>query len=193
MDKDNNLQIVDELKSIFENVNGWLKFAEAKNGALVAINGVFIFKCTDFLINLRDGKIFGNKIFLIAIMTFFLIALLFVFVSFLPDVSKKSDEEENEEDKCVKCKDRKCENILMFYGDIAKYTDPKLYLNDLYMYYYDSSKEEFNKKELDYAKEIIINSQITLRKFKIFKYSIRMDIIGLLMLLTFWIFNCLQN
>lgn len=192
MDKDNNLQIVDELKNIFENVNGWLKFAEAKNGALVAINGVFIFKCTDFLINLNDKKVVGNKFFLLATMTFFLIALILVLVSFLPNVSKISDKEENE-DKCTKCKDRKCDNILNFYGDISKYNNPKLYLNDLYLYYYDSTKEELNKKELDYAKEIIINSQITLRKFKMFKYSIRMDIIGLVMLLTFWIFNCLQN
>lgn len=190
MDKDNNIQITDELKNIFENINGWLKFAEAKNGALVAINGVFIFKCTDFFVNLGDRKIFGSKIFLISVMSFFLLALLFVFVSFLPNIGTIPDKEENNDDKCTKCKDRKCENILIFYGDISKYTDPKLYLNDLYMYYYNINREEFAKKELDYAKEIIINSQITLQKYRMFKYSIIMDIIGLLLLLSFWIFNC---
>ena len=33
----------DKLKDIFENVNNWLKFAEAKNATIVAGNGLLIF------------------------------------------------------------------------------------------------------------------------------------------------------
>ncbi|MCP4218773.1 MAG: hypothetical protein GY765_29345, partial [bacterium] len=33
----------ERLKSIFANVNDWLKFAEAKNAALVAFNSAIIF------------------------------------------------------------------------------------------------------------------------------------------------------
>jgi hypothetical protein len=35
--------MADKLKDIFENVNNWLKFAEAKNATLIAGNGLLIF------------------------------------------------------------------------------------------------------------------------------------------------------
>ena len=42
------------LKEIFENINRWLQFAEAKHGALIGINGLFLFKSVDYIFGLLE-------------------------------------------------------------------------------------------------------------------------------------------
>lgn len=42
-----NVDVSDTLKEIFENVNQWLVFAETKNGVLISLNGLLLFRVVD--------------------------------------------------------------------------------------------------------------------------------------------------
>lgn len=182
MNQDN--KALDELKHIYDEVKGWVHFAEGKHGALVAVNIVLIFKCTDFFININDKQIVGSKLFLIIIMSIFMIATGITMVSFIPNLKKVCD---SNSCTCCNCKTDK---ILIFFGDISTYPSEKLYLHHFYKKYYNEDvKGDFSKLEQDYAKEIIINSRIANYKFILFKWAIYLEILGLILLLIFWISN----
>ena len=180
-------KILDELKNILEEVKTWLHFGEAKHGALLAINLVLIFKCTDFFINIEENKIIGNKVFLICIMTLYIVSTIISLISFIPKLNKLDDSEACENSTSI------TSNLLNFFGDIKGYNSSKLYLRDIYKKYFNIEKmSDFPLIEQDYAKEIITNSKITNNKFKLFKWCVKIDILATIMLLVFWIGNILN-
>lgn len=81
--------------------------------------------------------------------------------------------------------------VLIFYGDINKYNSAKQYLKDIYKYYleWDINKDDLNKYELDYAEEIVINSKIASYKYKCFKNALKLNGIGLLLLILYYIIS----
>ena len=185
MSEENN--VLDELKHILEEVKTWLHFGEAKHGALLAINLILIFKCTDFFINIEEKKIIGSKVFLIIIMTLYLFSSIISLISFMPKLNKLDDSDVDEDSNST------TNNLLNFFGDIKKYSSSKQYLRDVYYKYFNMEQtSNFPLIEQDYAKEIIINSQITNRKFKLFKWCVIIDILATIMLLIFWIGNVLD-
>lgn len=165
--------MLDELKNILEEVKTWLHFWEAKYGALLAINLVLIFKCTDFIINIKENKIVGNKVFLICIMILYIVSTIISLISFIPKLNKLDDSYVCEDSTSA------TNNLLNFFGDIKSYSSSKLYLRDIYKKYFNIEKRsKFPLIEQDYAKEIITNSQITNSKFKLFKWCVRIDILA---------------
>lgn len=185
MSKENN--VLDELKNILEEVKAWLHFGEAKHGALLAINLVLIFKCTDFFINIKENKIIGNKFFLICIMALYIISTIISLISFIPKLNKLDDSGLCENSMII------TNNLLNFFGDIKNYNSSKVYLRDIYIKYFGIEKtSDFPLIEQDYAKEIIINSQITNNKFRLFKWCVGVDILATAMILIFWIGNILS-
>ena len=185
MSEENN--VLDELKHILEEVKTWLHFGESKHGALLAINLILIFKCTDFFINIEEKKIIGSKVFLIIIMTLYLFSTIISLISFMPKLNKLDDSDVDEDSNST------TNNLLNFFGDIKKYSSSKQYLRDVYYKYFNMEQtSNFPLIEQDYAKEIIINSQITNRKFKLFKWCVIIDILATIMLLIFWIGNVLD-
>lgn len=180
-------KVLDELKNILEEVKTWLHFGEAKHGALLAINLVLIFKCTDFFISIKKNIILGNKVFLICIMTLYIVSTIISFISFIPKLNKLDDSDVYKNGTSI------TNNLLNFFGDIKSYNSSKLYLRDIYKKYFNIEKiNDFPSIEQDYAKEIITNSQITNNKFKLFKWCIRINILATIMLLIFWIGNVLN-
>ncbi|MCJ8343695.1 MAG: hypothetical protein MJH09_12760 [Cetobacterium sp.] len=185
MSREDNVLV--ELKNILEEVKVWLHFGEAKHGALLAINLVLIFKCTDFFINIKENKIIGNKVFLMCIMSLYIVSTIISFISFMPKLNKLDDSDVCENEINI------TNNLLNFFGDIKSYNSSKLYLRDIYKKYFDIDRiKDFPLIELDYAKEIIINSQITNNKFKLFKLCVIIDILATIMLLVFWVGNVLN-
>lgn len=185
MSEENN--VLDELKHILEEVKIWLHFGEAKHGALLAINLILIFKCTDFFINIKENQIIGSKVFLIIIMTLYLFSTIISLISFMPKLNKLDDSDVDDDSKSI------TNNLLNFFGDIKKYSSSKKYLRDFYYKYFNIEQtSNFPLIEQDYAKEIIINSQITNRKFKLFKWCVIIDILATIMLLIFWIGNIID-
>lgn len=157
---DNSKEILEQLKEIFENVNNWLNFAEAKNGALVAFDIAII------------GTILGTDYFknytsiLIILVVGFSISLVVALISFIPNLNKFI----NNFSRSSQPKD---DDNLIFFGDIQKYT-AITYVQKLYKNYIniDIDEKDIKKLVFDYASEIIENSKICILKYKLFKFSI---------------------
>lgn len=177
-------RVLYELKGILEEVKTWLHFAEAKHGAILAVNLVLIFKCTDFFININHKQIVGNKILLMTIMTLYSVSTIISFISFIPNVHKLDDSI-----GCI-CNTGEPNKLLNFFGDIKEYNSSRLYLIHVYKKYFNiERRSEFPLIERDYAREIIINSKITNSKLKLFKWCVSIDILATIMLLVFWMGN----
>lgn len=175
---------LDILKDIFENTNKWLQFAEAKNGALIGANGLFLFKSVDYLFNILNGKL-KVDIFVVGFMTtIFFIAILITLKSFFPNIGVYKDRSDVSD-----ADDLNVDRILIFYGDICKYQSSKLYLRDIYKHYLqvNMKTKDLKKIELDYAKEILINSRITSYKYKLFGNAMKLNFIGIFIFLVFLI------
>lgn len=180
--KKNDDKVINILSEIFKNTNEWLVFAETKNGVLLSINGLFLFRLLDYLKkpNLCNLPLKTRMIWILLII--FLVAMLITLKSFFPNHTAFVDKNINiYEDNCDDSK------TLMFYGDISKYECSKLYLKDIYRYYLNTNidMENINKYELDYAKEIIMNSKIACYKYKCFECALILNGLGILLLVIF--------
>lgn len=163
-----NKDIELKLKEILDDVNKWLAFAETKNGAMVALNGALLAGLVNIVLNKDFNSYFGILIkvpLFISIMCA-MVALTFSLVSFLPQLSVFNESEPRIQSN----------SILIFYGDIAKYTSPSHYVKDVYKHYYGTIQNEVSKMEIDYAKEIIMNSCIAIKKYRWFKLSLKFTI-----------------
>lgn len=159
-----------KLKGIFDDVNKWLTFAEAKNGAMIALNGAILAGLANILFNKDFNEYFNIwiKIFLYISVICTITAIIILLISFLPQLSVFIGMD-------VYCEE---EYVLIYYGDIAKYKNEKEYIKHIYQYYFNinKSESELSKIELDYGKEIIINSCITVKKLKWFKLALKFTI-----------------
>ena len=148
-----------------ERTNYWLSFSEAKNAALVALNIAIIavFTQVDIL-----GMVL-QSVFCI----FFLASTLCCLISFSPNLKNKADEQNVEFIK-------NCN--LIFYGDIAKLSDSDTYLScvkNRYKFEFDENEKYLFK---DLAEEIVINSQIAVRKYRMFKNAMVIDVLAVVIL-----------
>lgn len=75
-------EIIDILKGILENTNKWLIFAETKNGVLLGINGLFLFKMFDYLDDLALDKSLLNIKMSWILLLIFAAAILIILKSF---------------------------------------------------------------------------------------------------------------
>lgn len=176
------------LKNIFDNVNEWLKFAEAKNGILIALLGTALFTLLEKSnsILFRDNISISNNmlvikfdinffvsLYLVLLIIFLLIAVGILLMSFLPQTKR-----------LFKIKGVKNENDnSLFYGDIIKYT-PEEYLK-----FIEPNRTDFSKSELDYAYQIVINSHIAYRKYKYFELALLAILSGILTVLGAFLVN----
>ena len=156
------------LKDIFDNVNNWLKFAEAKNGAIIALNATFIFGILKLgIINDDNGNSFLNYYLYIAIFMLTL-SIIIALLSFVPRLNHSYIQFKKPLDK----------DNLLYFGDIAKYT-PSKYEERLNI----SIKVDDEKNSTlntYYINQIVINSKITFIKFKQFEIAIWFTISAIL-------------
>lgn len=150
------------LETQLERTNYWLSFSEAKNAALVALNVAIIAVCTQV-------DMFGI-IMQIVLCVLFFCSTVCCLLSFNPNLKNKADAQNFDTiDNCN----------LLFYGDVAKLGDSDSYIScvrDRYKLEYEE-----NEKYLygDLAEEIVINSQIAVWKYRMFKYAIYGDILSI--------------
>jgi hypothetical protein len=155
------------LQSIFCNVNDWLKYAEAKNAAFLAFLGAAIF-CILQVIPEKSDMSLLILLYFGQLLIFFSAAVVVVLLSFtpiirIPKLIGRQKEHTNEN--------------LLFYGDIVNY-DSRGYLEAVSKSYcidYDKN----SKLLFDYAEQIIVNSQIAIRKYVAFNISIWLGLAGL--------------
>ena len=144
----------DRLKDIFNNVNDWLKFAEAKHGALVALNSGVIYGMLSVYKQFSFIPPWAIFISVCILAT----SIFLSFLSLFPRSEKKGLDK------------KKPMNANLFFG------------KDLCLFDAEDLKEELNKRsntahvfnglEEDLIHQIILNSYISTRKYKLFRAAI---------------------
>ncbi len=146
------------LQQIFENINMWLHFAEAKNAAIIAFN-------IALLAALISSNLFNIVIFSWTAVGLLLSTLLSL-LSFKP--SNKA---------AKKVISESMDSNLLHYAFIASLEIDE-YLEKLNKSYWKNQYQdgsEFPQIERDYSNEIIQNSRITLKKQFYFKIALYID------------------
>ncbi len=150
----------DRLKAILGYANEWLKFAEAKNAALLTFSSGLTFTLLKNPPPLAISPWFQGA-YQFAVALFFLSAIVCL-VSFIPQVKipwlsslRKTTGDEN----------------IYFYGDVAAYS-PEVLLKTIYEKSGLGQDKSKMKLELDLAGQIVINSRIALKKFKHFTLAV---------------------
>lgn len=193
-------EINDFFKEEFERVNYWLSFAEAKNAALIAINIAIM----AVVINVFKGAPILCVISSIA----HLLSSAFCLASFIPNLSfvplkkkRKCGYKENNTSKSDLDKVN-----LLFYGSIAEIGDTGIYYNAVLNKYFlshvtrsivqgkvvtideahakNTATEDLFNRAYDLAEEIVINSQITVNKYAWFNRAVKMDFIGIVLVIV---------
>lgn len=164
-------QVTERLEKIFNNVNSWLTFAEAKNASLLALNGAGVFGLVSFL-NSSDyagGQYF--TLYLWMVIVFLVLGMVISLLSFSPFIGAFNGNK--------KLLFRRKENLnLIFYGDLVDYNCAKEFVIDIYKQYFeiDINEDQVKKVHLDYAEEILINSRIAVKKYRFFKWALLSDL-----------------
>ena len=165
MENNNN----DLLYTIFQNVNAWLHFVEAKNAALIAFN-------IAVLSALMGSNLFDiNRILYSTIAVGLLISTICALFSFKP-INTWLDKKENPNIK----------SNLLHYAYIATLNQDE-YLKKIYENYLNVASKNLNtisQIEKDYSEEIIQNSRIALRKQNIFRKAFYIDIMVLCVMIA---------
>lgn len=167
-------QIKDYLENQFEYIYKWLSFAEAKNAALVAFNVAMLRVAND----IKDIPQ-GLKIF---ILIFLIISLLIALESFFPNLSSKMKDYETD---TIENKN------LIFFQDIAQVKNEETLLNLIKEKYFPRLDDRYIKEAylLDLTSEILINSRITLNKYKSFKNALWFDVGAVIFIMLAYLFS----
>ncbi|RSL32673.1 hypothetical protein D7Z54_14585 [Salibacterium salarium] len=156
-----------ELQYKYELVNNWLKYAETKNSAVLVFTVAII---TLIMNSINDNNMnsymsINSKILL----TFMSLACLVSLKSFLPklklDINNKKDISNNDN--------------LHYFNHLSKYTPEQLIDAMSLQYYEDAFGDLKNKYNIDLANQIVINSNIAVRKFKHFKCAAYLVFVGI--------------
>lgn len=174
MSSDEHNYIQNLLKEILSNVNNWLIFAEAKNAAIITFDLAVI-------ASIAGIDFFRNNIFIfhISIIGIFF-SLVIALYSFKPEGNiKKNDYDPQSE----------LDNLI-YYADIVKYNEAG-YIKALSKKYLqkDIHINQVQEVELDYSKEIVYNSKIAYKKYKLFKYSLNIILITIILSIIIIVYN----
>jgi hypothetical protein len=180
-------EVSTKLLAIFQNVNEWLKFAEAKNGVLLAFSGAAI---TATITLLATAQNIANSLNFGLLLTTILLCIcaLICSLSFLPKTNlddllwlrNRRNKKSNSQDPI--------EDNFWYFGHLQKYKPDEL-LEVLNKPYFNSKldiakladKKEY-KEYKDIAAQITINAEIAFLKFEVFKYAIKILIASILII-----------
>lgn len=155
-------------------VNDWLKFAEAKNAGLLVFAGAGIAGILSFLGSAATEIPMRWKVGLFSCVVFLSVCCLITLFSFMP---RTKLEKELSSRRGV----RKDTDNLYYYGDLLKYTAEELLDSISRLYYRETlGTLPITKSHADIAAQVVVNSQITMRKYVIFKVALISAILSLL-------------
>lgn len=151
-----NNENYETLESIFNNVNEWLKFAEAKNAILIALTGASLTAAIGYLCGDNPATSFYVKLYLFNFLIFSFLGISLSLISFLPQTKLSWLWREG----------RKKDNPnYFFFGDLACFTPGDL----IDFLYKDNNSTSLSTLRKNLASQIITNSKICRRKFHFFK------------------------
>jgi hypothetical protein len=176
-------EVSTKLLAIFQNVNEWLKFAEAKNGVLLAFSGAAI---TATITLLATAQNIPNSLNFGLLLTTILLCIcaLICSLSFLPKTNLEDllwlrDRQNKKSHSQDPIKDN-----FWYFGHLQKYKPDELLeaLNEPYFKgSVDITKVEY-KEYKDIAAQITINAEIAFLKFEVFTYAIKVLITSILII-----------
>lgn len=143
-----------ELKQILERVVDWLKYAEAKNAALLAFNCAFLVGILQIINDSENSSLLVNYLFFLVVLLF--ISITLGIMSFLPKLTPPWGNRFPKENS----------NIL-YFGHICSFTEQS-YLDKFY-----SLMEIVDKHPMDkhYSNQIVVNSKIAFIKYSYFRVA----------------------
>lgn len=158
--------VSDQLDSVFKIINEWLKFAEQKNAALLVLNSGSLWGMS-LIIRNQETLSCGSTAFSFLGFSLVFISSIICIISFIPILHKPR----YLLDLSIKSTFDNC----LYFGDIAKYKESE-YL--ALLSHKLGEEAEHTLFELDLASQIITNSKITLAKYKKFRLSSILTVIG---------------
>ncbi|TIW72934.1 MAG: hypothetical protein E5V58_12985 [Mesorhizobium sp.] len=154
--------LYDVLRDILADVNQWLQYGEAKNGIMITVNLALIVGIGTVVTAWENVPV-PIVVAGIAISIGLLVGSMFSLVSFFPKLQKHS----------YAPADRALEGgNLLFFGDIEKYA-PRSYLEALAASL--GAKVGTHRLHEDLASQIVTNSIIATKKFKLFAIALRVS------------------
>ena len=178
----------ERLRFIFANVNEWLKFAEAKNGVLIAFNGAAIF---GILQSLEEICKINERLEVVAFVVIVTatVGIGIAFFSFMPSLNLNRKASISISPSAIG------KNSLIFFRHISKFS-PDLYLRTLYQRD-GQSVQTLNPIELDLAHQIVENSKTTWLKYRLFFFALNVTLFGMILpipvLIIYWITKAFKN
>ncbi len=166
-----------QLRSTLDRVDGWLKFAEAKNLAIIALSG----SATAALIGFLRGSDLGviTATVITAAEISFLLGLATALLGFMPRTAVLDVLARRPMDP-----DPDADNLL-FYGDLQKYA-PQALAETIARRY--ASNDAYRAREhplhLDVAAQIVANARITVRKLRAFTIAARFVLLGVMLVMV---------
>ncbi|MBE9005570.1 hypothetical protein IQ259_11060 [Fortiea sp. LEGE XX443] len=173
-------EVTSKLLIIFQNVNEWLRFAEAKNAVLLAFSGAGITATITILATVEKLPS-SLRIGLLLTTSLLCVSALICSLSFIPKTNLErllSLQTMSMKNSTSAIRDT---DNLYFFGDLQKYNSQGL-LKALNKYYFDNNMKPFKKEYKDIASQITINARITFLKFRIFTYAVYILIISILVI-----------
>lgn len=142
------------MERILSDVNEWLKFAEAKNGALLALNCALVFGLTRTLVGADN---LANEItyYGLFVITQLLGSLILSLLAILPRISPPW---------WIKFPQKNDKDNPLYFGDACKYS-PKSYLK---LILGELNEDKYGKMHEHLAQQIVINSKIAFIKYSQF-------------------------
>lgn len=158
---------METLRETLSYVNDWLRFAEAKNGVLVATSGVAMWGCLRLAVLPETGCYVD--LYLGVAVLFLALGFVTSLLSFLPVLeyrwiipSAMAGKDQN----------------LLYFGHLASYSKKNLVAS----YRKATGCNETEETELHgmYAEQIIVNSRIALAKYALFERAVTFVLLGVL-------------
>ena len=173
------MEIKEILKEGYQHCQDMQKIAETKNAGLIAFNSAFMLATIKLLV---DGQLHSFfHIYCYFVLVCLIISIFLNFSAINAQLKHKEQEISN----------NKVQNLL-FFGTIANFT-PEEYLKQLNSEYKLEESETKSKYNLDLSRQVVINAQIALRKFKLFNIALKWTIAGLATPISILIFLSFFN
>jgi hypothetical protein len=162
------------LKTIFDNVNEWLKFAEAKHAGLIILNITIIFGIATIH---KDYKEIIPLILILVPILFLFISIILTLISFFPKTKNKLTNS------------KKVNSINLYYFGSLKNCTEVDFKHELTKV---NAAYNFDKFDNDLINQILVNSNIACSKYTLFKSAIISTIIGLAVPFSFLLYSLVK-
>lgn len=164
-----------ELQEILDRTNDWLKFAEAKNGALLALNCAIIFGLSQTLSNMTAPPE-ALRMFALQAIGCLSAGVVFGTTTLIARLTPPW---------WIKFPNPGTSTNILFFGDICAHNS-----NSFLTEYYSTTgaQSTFSKIDLQYASQIVTNSKIAFIKFKQFNVAATLTICAFLTPVGCWLY-----